>query len=48
MHVLQGERESVDHRRWLAKFTLKGTPAMTAGAAHIRVTFQFDADGLLN
>ena len=47
IHVVQGEREKVEHCKSLARFRLRGIPALAAGLARVQVTFQLDADGLL-
>ncbi|MBL8625690.1 MAG: Fe-S protein assembly chaperone HscA [Myxococcales bacterium] len=48
LHVLQGERETVEACRSLARFTLRGVPPMIAGAARVEISFQVDADGILH
>ncbi|HEY4176970.1 MAG TPA: Fe-S protein assembly chaperone HscA [Kofleriaceae bacterium] len=47
IHVLQGERETADTCRSLARFTLRGVPPMIAGMGRVEITFLVDADGLL-
>ncbi|MCB9245383.1 MAG: Fe-S protein assembly chaperone HscA [Flavobacteriales bacterium] len=45
--VFQGERDVVSENRKLAEFELQGIPAMPAGLPKIQVTFQLDANGIL-
>jgi molecular chaperone HscA len=47
IHVVQGERDTVDHCRSLARFTLRGLPPKAAGLARAEITFLVDADGIL-
>ncbi len=47
IHVLQGERETVETCRSLARFTLRGLPPLVAGMLRVEITFLIDADGLL-
>jgi Fe-S protein assembly chaperone HscA len=48
VHVLQGERELVADNRSLARFKLRGIPAMPAGLPRVQVQFQIDANGILS
>jgi molecular chaperone DnaK len=48
IHVLQGERELAEHNRSLAKFELVGIAPAPAGSQQIEVSFDMDANGILN
>jgi len=46
--VYQGEREMAGHNRLLGKFDLIGIPAAPRGVPQIEVTFDIDANGIMN
>ncbi|MGH9351989.1 MAG: Hsp70 family protein, partial [Terriglobia bacterium] len=48
IHVLQGERPMSKDNRTLGKFHLVGIPAAPRGVPQIEVTFDIDANGILN
>ena len=48
IHVLQGEREMASGNTTLGKFTLDGIPAAPRGVPQIEVTFDIDANGIVN
>ena len=48
VHVLQGERPMAAQNRTLGKFHLTGIPTAPRGVPQIEVTFDIDANGVLN
>lgn len=48
IHVLQGEREMVADNKSLGRFVLDGIPPAPRGVPQIEVTFNIDANGILN
>ncbi|HZP64644.1 MAG TPA: molecular chaperone DnaK [Terriglobales bacterium] len=48
VHVLQGERPMASQNRTLGKFHLTGIPPAPRGVPQIEVTFDIDANGILN
>jgi len=48
IHILQGEREMAAGNKSLGRFTLTDIPAAMAGTPQIEVTFDIDANGIVN
>ncbi len=48
IHVLQGEREMATYNRTLGRFELTGLPAAPRGVPQIEVSFDIDANGIVN
>ena len=48
IHVLQGEREMAAYNTTLGRFSLDGIPAAPRGVPQIEVTFDIDANGIVN
>lgn len=48
IHVLQGEREMASDNKTLGRFQLTGIPAAPRGIPQIEVTFDIDANGIVN
>ena len=48
VHVLQGERQMAHDNKTLGKFQLTGIPAARRGVPQIEVTFDMDANGIVN
>ena len=48
IHVLQGEREMAQYNRTLGRFHLVGIPSAPRGVPQIEVTFDIDANGIVN
>ncbi len=48
VHVLQGERELASHNKSLGRFELRNIPPAPRGVPQIEVTFEIDANGIVN
>lgn len=48
VHVLQGERSMANDNKSLGRFKLDGIPPMPAGMPQIEITYDIDANGILN